>query len=97
MFYAFRVNSALAQLGIRHLLLTQTTRAAMQNAGKAAGHTPQEVAACLAAQLPLIHRVQLQVDVIEQWIVTGKINHKSDAMRAARGELALWDLTMPAG
>ena len=66
----------------------------MQNAGKAAGHTPQEVAVCLAAQLPLIHRVQLQADVIEKWIETGKINHRSDALRAALGELALRDRVM---
>ena len=64
----------------------------MQNAGRAAGHTPQEVAVCLAAHLPVIHRALLRDDVVEKWIVTGKIDHKSEEMCAALSELSLSDL-----
>jgi len=68
MFYAFRVNSALALLGVRPPLVAKTYRAAMHEQGKAAGNSPQEVAIYIASQLPLIHRVDLRRDLIESWI-----------------------------
>jgi hypothetical protein len=94
MFYAFRVNSALALLGVRPALVAKTYRDAMHEQGKAAGNSPQEVAIYIASQLPLIHRADLRQDLIESWISTGKVDHKKLEMRDALGSLALWDLMM---
>ena len=94
MFYALRVNSALALLGIRPAIVAKAYRAAMQDAGKAAGNSPKEVAIHIAAQVPLIYRVDLWRDLIVSWIKSGKVNHKKAEMRDAFGTLALWDLMM---
>jgi hypothetical protein len=88
MFYAFRVNSSLTRLGISPTLVAKTHRAGLQMAGAAARNTPQEV----AAQLPLIYRVNMRSDLIIAWIANGKINHKKPEMQSALGDLALWDL-----
>ncbi|MGQ2186039.1 hypothetical protein ACT4MK_22175 [Bradyrhizobium barranii] len=96
MFYGIRVNSALARLGIAPTLIETTYRRSMQKVGQASGNTPQEVALYIAAQLPLIHRVNLPAAIVRQWIESGKIKHKSDEMREALGTLCLWDLmSMP--
>jgi hypothetical protein len=92
MFYAFRVNSSLTRLGISPTLVAKTHRAGLQMAGAAARNTPQEVAVFIAAQLPLIYRVNMRSDLIIAWIANGKINHKKPEMQSALGDLALWDL-----
>jgi hypothetical protein len=57
-------------LGIRPAIVAKPFRSAMQEAGKAAGNSPQEVAIHIAAQLPLIYRVDLRRDLVESWIKT---------------------------
>jgi hypothetical protein len=79
-------------LGIRPAVVAKPFRASMQNAGKAAGNSPQEVAIHIASQLPLIYRVDLRRDLVESWIKSGKVNHKKAEMRDAFGTLALSDL-----
>ena len=92
MFYRIRVNSALARLGIPPNLIERNFRRSLQQVGEASGNTPQEVAVFIAAELPMIHRVNLPAAVVRKWIEDGKVNHKSDEMRSALGTLCLWDL-----
>ncbi|QDP26256.1 hypothetical protein [Bradyrhizobium cosmicum] len=90
------MNSALAKLGISPTLIETSYRRSMQQVGEASGNTPQEVAVYIAAQLPLVHRINLPAAVVRHWIENGKIKHKSDEMREALGTLRLWDLmSMP--
>ncbi|MGY4333303.1 hypothetical protein ACVWWG_007720 [Bradyrhizobium sp. LB7.2] len=92
MFYGIRVNSALARLGILPTLIEKSFRRSLQQVGEASGNTPQEVAVSIAAELPMIHRINLPRSVIQKWIEDGKVNHKSNEMRSALGTLCLWDL-----
>jgi hypothetical protein len=92
MFYALRVNSALALLGIRPALVSRAFRVMMQEVGKAAGNSPQEVAVWIASQLPLIYRVDLQPTLIQKWIEGGKLNKNKTEMREALGKVSLWNL-----
>lgn len=46
----------------------------------------------IAAELPMIHRINLPPSVVQQWIEIGKLNRKPDEMRSALGTLCLWDL-----
>jgi hypothetical protein len=68
MYYGVRVNSALAMLGIASTLIEKNYRRSMQQVGEASGNTPQEVALFIAAELPLIHRVDLPRAVVEKWV-----------------------------
>lgn len=92
MFYGIRFNSALARRGIPPTLIETNFRRSLQQVGEASGNTPQEVAVFIAAELPLIQRVNLPPSVVQKWIEAGKVNHKSDEMRGALGTLCLWDL-----
>jgi hypothetical protein len=46
----------------------------MQQIGRQAGHSPQEVALYMVAQLPAAHQVDLNVGPIRKWIRQRKIN-----------------------
>jgi hypothetical protein len=63
MFYGLRVNSALARLGIPPTLIENNFRRSLQQVGEASGNTPQEVAVFIAAELPMIHRINLPPSV----------------------------------
>jgi hypothetical protein len=96
-FYAFRVNSALALLGVSPSIINPLYRQGMQRTGRQAGHSPQEVALYIAAQLPAAHRVAVQrvessVGPIRKWIRQRKINPDASEMREALERLGLWDL-----
>jgi hypothetical protein len=91
-FYAFRVNSALASLGVSPSIINPLYRQGMQRIGRQAGHSPQEVALYMAAQLPAVHRVELNPGPIRRWIRQRKINPDASEMREALEKLGIWDL-----
>jgi hypothetical protein len=64
----------------------------MQRVGEASGNTPQEVALFIAAELPLIYRVDLPRAVVEKWVTSGKVNNGKPEMRAALSTLSLFEL-----
>ena len=92
MFYGTRVNSALATLGIAPMTFTTDYRRSMQKVGEAAGNSPQEVALCMVAELPIIHRINIQPAVIKGWVRERKIDPRAPEVSDALGKLALWDL-----
>jgi hypothetical protein len=73
LFYAFQVNSALASLGFSPSIFNPLYRQGMQRIGRQAGHSPQEVALYMAAQLPAAQRVELKPGPIRKWIRQRKI------------------------
>jgi hypothetical protein len=90
MFYIFRVNAALAELGLGPKIFNPNFRVIMQRVGKAAGNTPQEVALHMAAELPLTYRVQTDISVIRRWLAANLVDRTKDEVREALSTFALW-------
>ena len=90
MFYAFRVNQAIAQLGLRPTAFTRDYRLAMFQMGRSRGQSPEEVALHMAAQLPLLCRPNFRPAVVKAWIENGKLDTWSPEMQAAFRDLGLW-------
>jgi hypothetical protein len=91
MFYIFRVNHAIASLGIRISSINPDFRCAMQRIGKRVGHSPQEVAIFIAAELPVMYRSELELGPIRKWIRQRKINREDPVIADALAKLGLWD------
>ena len=92
MFYAFRVNKALADLGGSPKVIDANMRVLMLRAGKQSGKSPQEVALRMVAQLPLMFRTNLNVGSIREWLRTRKINPDAPEVRDALGQLSVSDI-----
>lgn len=92
MFFAFKVNAAIDKLGVSIKVFDGWYRSSMHSAGKASGNSAEEVALFMVAQLPVIHRTEIDTDLIRQWSETGKIDAKRDEVRSALAMLSLWDL-----
>ena len=90
MFYAFRVNHAIAQLGVRPTAFTGNYRVAMLQFGRSCGKSPEEVALHMVAQLPMSYRADLQAAVVKIWIEERKLDVASSEMQAAFQDLGLW-------
>lgn len=87
MFFVFRVNFALAALGINSQLVDQSFRVQMIVVGKEAGNSPQEVALWIVSQLPLRIRCDYKPQTVKQWIRSRKINPDDPEMERALLEL----------
>lgn len=92
MFYRFRVNVALAKLGIDPTILRGEYRQSAQTIGSESGHSPQEVALFLASQLSIAHQTNLRLGAARSWIRKRKVNVRDPIVRDALGRLAWWDL-----
>jgi hypothetical protein len=92
MFFGMRINSAIAQLGIRPAVINSDYRRSMQSVGKVRGNSPQEVALLMVAQLPLMHRGELPLAIIKTWIRKRKIDQFKRETRYALEELGLFEL-----
>lgn len=92
MFFAFKVNAAIAKLGVSVLVFTPEFRSAMQKVGKSSGNTPQEVALHMVTQLPLMHRCTLDPAVVQMWAAKKLIDRRKPEVLDAIMVLALWDL-----
>ena len=92
MFYGLRVNWALARLGCRPRIFTSAHRELMQKAGIASRRSPQEVALCMVAELPIVHRAEANSAVVESWIRNGKIDPAKDEVGAALIAVGLFEL-----
>jgi hypothetical protein len=92
MFYALRVNSAIARLGVRVVDFDSAFRGTMQNLGKSKGYTPQEVALHMVAQLPIVQRTNLDHAMIHDWVRSKKVNVERPEIRDALSTFALFDL-----
>ncbi len=91
MFYGLRLNWALSRLGCRPRIFTPAHRALVQEAGRANGRSPQEVALCMVAELPIVHRA-VDLAVVESWIRNGKIEPAKDEVGAALIAFGLFEL-----
>jgi hypothetical protein len=91
-FYVFRVNSALAELGINPQVVNATYRSSLQQVGQASGNSPQEVALFITSQLPLAYRASVNLATIKKWASAKKIDVERPEMKDALAERALWDL-----
>jgi hypothetical protein len=79
MFYAVRVNVAIAALGINPSHVNQVQRQAAQMLGQTMGHTPQEVALLLLTQMPFTVQGMVDPRIARGWAAKRKINiHRRD-------------------
>ena len=92
MSFYFRADLALSKLGLQPRLIFSSHRRALQENGRTAGDSPQEVALWIAAQFPLIDRMHISVPQISSWIVQQKIDPNAPRMEDAIAALALWDV-----
>ena len=92
MFYGQRLNWALSRLGCRPGIFTPAYRALMREAGRANGRSPQEVALCMVAGLPIVHRAEANSAVVESWIRNGKIDPAKVKVGTALMALGLFEL-----
>jgi hypothetical protein len=90
--YTFRVNAALAELGVSSLVVDRTYRSTMQQVGRNSGNSPEEVALFITSQLPVVHRASVNVAVIKEWVRAKEINPKLPEMQDALTVFALWEL-----
>ena len=92
MFYAIRVNSALAMLGVNPTDIRAEYRQGAQMMGKMSGNSPQEVALFIASQLPIALQLDLNPVVAKAWIRKGKLNPRDPEMRSALDRLGWYEL-----
>jgi len=92
MFYGLRINWALSRLGCRPRVFTSAHRELMQKAGIASRRSPQEVALCMVAELPIVHRAETNSAVVESWIRNRKIDPAKDEVGAALIAVGLFEL-----
>jgi hypothetical protein len=85
MFYVFRFNKALLDLGFEPKYINQTHRVSAQATGRALGYTPEEAALLLLTNLPPALLDQANPKAAEKWIRKGKVNPNRDAIREALG------------
>lgn len=93
MFFAIRVNNALALLGIDPRIFQSEYRQFGQQIGKESGATPQEVALVLASHLPMVYRLNANPLTAKDWIRKRKVNPRDPSVREALMDLGWWELT----
>lgn len=92
MFFAIRVNNALALLGIDPRIFRNEYRQLGQEIGHASGASPQEVALVLASHLPLMHKINANPLTAKAWIRKRKINPRDPSIREALYDLGWGEL-----
>src|SRR4051812_18349293 len=88
-FFKLRVDSAIARLGVDPRAFNKDFHSGAKQVGKRSGNSPQEVAVVMIAQLPVVDRVSLDVELIRKWAAQGKINTEREEVREALSEFDL--------
>jgi hypothetical protein len=78
-----RINSALAQLGLRPQAFSSQYRRFMRRAGRVFGHSPQEVALFMVAQWRGHPLGKIRAPVVSTWIRSGFVDTKTEQVRLA--------------
>jgi hypothetical protein len=91
MFYTFRVNAAVAALGIDPRHVPADLRQLAQQMGKQSGATPQEAALMLVSQLPLYINSAADIRVANLWMQERKVRRENPAIDTAIQNLG-WNL-----
>jgi hypothetical protein len=91
MFYVWRVNFALARLGVNPRRLNTDWRRGLQLIGMSAGYSPQEIAVYIASELPLRMKIDLDPNVARAWVLKGKIDPNRSDVFGALVELGWFD------
>lgn len=92
MFYGFRVDKALLDMGIDANQIDIGFRREMKQLGKISGISPQEIALVIAARTPLSLRLDLKEAAVKDWIESRKIDAGDEKIRSALLELGMYDL-----
>jgi len=93
MFFAVRVNNAIALLGLDPRVISAEYRQGAQLVGKLSGSSPQEVALFIVSQLPIAYRLDLNPLPVKTWIRKKKLNPKDPEMVEALYRLG-WEQFM---
>jgi hypothetical protein len=91
MFYAIRVNAAIAALGVDPRSVPLDLRQQAQEMGKRSGCTPQETALMLISQLPLYIHSAADIRVANLWVRERKVRRENPAIYEAMMNLG-WNL-----
>ena len=86
------MNNAFKRMGISRAAFDPAYRQNMQEAGLKAGNSPQEVALCMIAQLPRLHRMAFNPEQVNKYILRHKIDREAPAIQDALTALELWVL-----
>lgn len=94
MFYRFRVNLALAELGVDHRKMGSDLRTHLQDLGRAAGCTPQDAAILFLdlAPRPFIQSILFPARItVAQWIKADKLSIANPAIQnSIRRLIEIW-------
>ena len=92
MFYPFKVNTALAELGVNPNKINSEYRRFTQQLAKRLGYTPQEAAVLLASQIPLEYSPGVNKINLHGWVNSGKVRlHISEIGQAVEHVISLFD------
>jgi len=92
MFYGFRVEKALLDMGIDANQISPDYRREMKEIGKISNIRPQEIALVIAARTPLSLQLNINVTTVRDWIVSKKVDRTDEKIRSTLMELGMYDL-----